>query len=344
MVDLRSQSVLVTGATGFLGGHIVEKLLERGASVIGLTHDTHKDSYITVESLPIEHIVRGDITDLHSIQRIIADYEVSYVFHLAADAIVRKCSLDPIGCFNTNIIGTAMVLEACRQVGTVKGVLCMESDKSYGSFDVKDLPYQEDQALKPSNIYEVSKACSGYIAKAYNNNYDLPTFTIRGANLYGPGDMNTSRLIPGSVLRILNNEQPVLYGGVGDYIREFIYVGDAAEIICRLMEQIDKTRGHAVNLGSGETFRVGDLMDRICEFVNPAIKPKIVEKVDSFKEIEKQWLDLTKLHSFVPNYDYIKMPAGLRNTIEWYAKFNGRSNSYCIFDSREISRVTSLLA
>lgn len=321
LVDFYKKPVLVTGASGFLGGHVVERLLSRGADVVGLVHDVHKDSYVKFQNLPINHWAQGDITDLGSMNRVMADYEVEYIFHLAADPIVRKCAADPLGCFETNIMGTAVVLEAARQVGTVKGVLCMESDKSYGSFDPKDLPYREDQALKPSNIYEVSKACSGLVAKAYDNNYDLPTFTIRGANLYGPGDMNLSRLIPGSILRLLDGEPPVLYGGVADYVREFIYVGDAAEVSCQLMQKIDVTRGQAVNLGSGETFRVGDLMERICQAVGSELSPKVVEKSGSFKEIEKQWLDLTKLRSLVPDYDYIKMSDGLRMTVDWYKKF-----------------------
>jgi len=322
MVDLKNRSVLVTGAAGFLGGHVVERLLARGAEVVGLVHDVHKDSYAKFEGLPVSHWAQGDITDLASMNRIMADYEVEYLFHLAADPIVRKCSLDPLGCFQTNIMGTAVALEAARQVGTVKGALCMESDKSYGSFDAADLPYREDQALKPSNIYEVSKACAGLVAKAYDSNYNLPTFTIRGANLYGPGDMNLSRLIPGSILRILNGEAPVLYGGVADYVREFIYVGDAAEICCRLMEKIDTVRGQPFNLGSGETFHVGNLMKQICETVGTNLRPKVVEKTDSFKEIEKQWLDLTKLRSAIPDYSYLTMSEGLRLTVDWYTNFH----------------------
>lgn len=327
MVDLRKKPVLVTGASGFLGGHVVERLLARGAEVVGLVHDAHKDSYANFQGLPVPHWAQGDITDLGSMSRILADYEIEYLFHLAADPIVRKCSLDPLGCFQTNIMGTAVVLEAARQVGTVKGALCMESDKSYGSFDSKDLPYREDQALKPSNIYEVSKACAGLVAKAYDNNYNLPTFTIRGANLYGPGDMNLSRLIPGSILRILNGEPPVLYGGVAEYIREFIYVGDAAEICCQLMEKIDVTRGQPFNLGSGETFCIGDLMNQICEAMGTGIRPQIVAKGDSFKEIEKQWLDLTKLRSVIRDYSYVNMSDGLRMTVDWYKKFNDSINA-----------------
>lgn len=321
MINLNSKSVLVTGADGFLGGHILEVLQGRCAEIIGLTHDVHRDSYASSQNLDIAHWVKGDITDPISLRRIIADYEVEYVFHLAANPIVRKCALNPIGCFETNIMGTVKVLEAARLAGTVRGVLCMESDKSYGSFAAEDLPYKEDQALKPTNVYEVSKACAGFVAKAYDYNYGLPTFTIRGANLYGPGDMNLSRLIPGSILRVLNGEPPVIYGGVENYIREFIYVHDAAEICVRLMEGIEQTRGHAINLGTGDTHRIADLMELICIALGTDLEPKIIDKSQTFKEIEKQWLDLTKLNSFIGDYGYTQMEEGLQKTISWYRKF-----------------------
>lgn len=312
----------MTGATGFLGGHIVKRLLRRNAEVIGLYRDLHKNSYIDLECLVVPHMVKGDVTSLAEMSRIITDYEVEYVFHLAANPIVRKCSLDPLGCFQANIMGTATVLEAARRAGTVKGVLCMESDKSYGSFDEADLPYREDQALKPSNVYEVSKACAGYVARGYNYNYDLPVFTVRGANLYGPGDMNLSRLIPGSILRLLRDEQPVLYGGVADYVREFIFVGDTAEICIMLMEQISETRGRTINVGSGDTFRVGALMDKICEAVRFDLKPRIVERASTFQEIEKQWLDLTLMNSFIPHdYQLLPMEEGLDRTVKWYTRY-----------------------
>jgi CDP-glucose 4,6-dehydratase len=324
LTSLKGKPVLVTGVAGFLGGHIAERLLDRGAEVVGLVHDHHRLYYLNLEGLTVSHTVQGDITNLESVRRIVADYEIEYVFHTAADPIVRKCVLDPVGCFETNILGTAKVLEACRQVGTVKGAMCMESDKAYGSFDPKDLPYQEDQALKPSNVYEVSKACAGYVAKAYDSNYGLPTFTIRGANLYGPGDMNISRIIPGSILRILRGERPVLYGGVGDYIREFIYIGDAAEVCVQLMEQIDRTRGLPINLGTGATYKVVNVMETLCTLMQTDMKPQIVEKANEFKEIEEQQLDLTRLRSFVPDYEFLTVPDGLRNTIEWYIRHFGK--------------------
>jgi len=321
MISLRDKPVLVTGAAGFLGGHIIRRLVGRGAEVIALVHDIHRDSYMKIEGLAVNHVVRGDITDLSAMQRIIADYEIKYVFHLAADAIVRKCVLDPIGCFRTNIIGTAIVLEASRQVGTVEGVLCMESDKTYGSFDEKDLPYKEDQALKPTNVYEVSKACVGYVARAYDYNYNIPTVTVRGANLYGPGDMNLSRLVPGSIIRILKGQEPVLYNGVADYIREFVYVEDASEICIQLMENIDKTRGMPINVGSGSIHKVQTVISQICQMMGTDLVPKIVVKETAFKEIEKQWLNLDRFHEYIESLEFTPMSEGLRQTIDWYRKF-----------------------
>lgn len=322
-VDLRNEPVLVTGASGFLGPHIIAELLKRGANVVGLDHDIKRFSYLQLEGLDRQiDMASGNITDLEDMNRVVGDYEVRYVFHCAADAIVRKCATDPVGAFRTNIMGTARLLEACRLVGTVKGVMCMESDKSYGSFDPKDLPYREDQALKPSNVYEVSKACAGLVAKAYDNNYDLPTYTIRGANLYGPGDMNLSRLIPGSILRILDGEPPVLYGGVENYIRELIYVKDGASAIVQLMEKIEHTRGHAINVGSGSTHRVGDVISEVCRAMGSSLEPRIVEREVRFKEIEKQWLDLTKLRGFLPDFSPADLEEGLAETVEWYIKFH----------------------
>lgn len=322
-VNFKNQKVLVTGASGFLGGHIISKLIKQNANVVGIYHDLHKHTFIGVEGLNFQiDLAQANITDLTRMTKIISNYEIQYVFHCAANPIVRTCCTDPIGCFQTNIMGTASILEACRSVGSVKGIMCMESDKSYGSFDISDLPYKEDQALKPNNIYEVSKACAGYIARSYNHNYNIPTFTIRAANLYGPGDMNLSRLIPGSILHILNNLPPILYTGVENYIREFIFVEDAADIIIKLMQKIDEVRGHAINLGSGSMHRISDVIELICTTLNSNLHPEIVEKQLSFKEIEKQWLDLTKLYNFIPNFMPLSLEQGLIKTIKWYLKFN----------------------
>jgi CDP-glucose 4,6-dehydratase len=314
-----NKSVLITGISGFLGAHLAEILTNKGAHVVGIVHDLKKNNYLGIKGLDKRiDVCQANILNHNRMREIITNYDIKYIFHCAAESIVQKCTVDPLGVFNTNIMGTVSLLEAARVVGGVEGIMCMESDKTYGSFDSKDLPYKEDQAIKPTNVYEVSKACTGLVAHAYSNNYSLPIFTIRGANLYGPGDMSISRLIPGSIMRVLRGEPPIVYSGVADYIREFIYVEDAANAIIQLMEKIDKTKLHAINLGSGYKYNIKSIVELICSMLNTDYKPKIIEKDPVFKEIEEQYLDLTKLKSFLPDFEPRELHEGLKKTISWY--------------------------
>jgi len=318
----KKKNVLITGMSGFFAPHIAELLISLGANIIGTIHDK-KVSYARISGIEKKiAICQVDINDLDRLKEIITNYEVDYIFHCAANSIVRLCANNPIGSFQTNIIGTANLLEAARTSCTVKGIMCMESDKSYGSFDVDDLPYKEDQCIKPSNVYEVSKACSGLIAKAYASNYSLPVFTIRAANLYGPGDANTSRLIPGSIMRLLYGENPILFKGVANYVREFLYVGDAAYAVIKLMEKIDITKSQIINLGSAEIHKVKSVIDILCSQIDSKIKPIIKEKQGSFIEIEEQYVDFSKLKDLVEGYNPTSLEDGLEKTIDWYRKFS----------------------
>ena len=320
----KKKNVLITGIYGFFAPHIAERLVDLGANLVGTMHDK-KVSYARISEVDQKIVIcQADINNLDRLKEIITNYEIEYIFHCAAHSIVRLCANNPIGSFQTNIIGTANLLEAARTSCTVKGIMCMESDKSYGSFDIDDLPYKEEQCIKPSNVYEVSKACSGLVATAYSSNYSLPVFTVRAANLYGPGDTNTSRLIPGSIMRLLFNESPVLFKGVSDYIREFLYVGDAAYAVIRLMEEIDITKAQIINLGSAEIYKVGSVIDSLCLQIDPKIKPVIKEKQDLFKEIEKQYVDFSKLKSLVKDYNPTDLETGLKLTIDWYSKYKDR--------------------
>ncbi len=323
------RTVFVTGATGLLGGHLIERLLERGARVVALVHDEHRSSYAGIQELAVDHWVRGDINELASMRRIIGDYEADAVFHLAAAAVVRTCATNPIGCLQTNIMGTANVLEAARLAGTVKAVLCMESDKSYGSVDATELPYHEDQALRPTAIYEASKAAAGHVARAYNRSYDLPTVTVRGANLYGPGDMHLSRLIPSSILKLLRGEAPTVYSGSAAHVREFVYVADAAEICVRLVEGIESSRGQAFNVGSGDHFNILKLAERLCDAVAPEIRPVLIDKPMTFAEIDKQWLDLNKMWRFVgKDFELTPWSEGIAKTVAWYRRFQREDRGF----------------
>ena len=320
-MNWNSRNVLVTGVHGFFGPHIAKLLHEKGAHVIGGYHDKKKYSFCDLSGLSkLITMSYVDINDIDRIKEVICNYEIDYIFHCAAHSIVKTCVKNPIGAFSTNIIGTANILEAARLVGGIKGIMCMESDKSYGSFDTNNLPYKETQATKPTSVYEVSKACAGLIAEAYSNNYNLPIFTVRAVNLYGPGDMNMSRIIPGTILRMLCNKQPILYSGVSNYIREFIHVEDAAYGTLRLMEEIDVSRSNIFNIGSSSIHTISEVMELVTNKMPQDLSVQIVKKDPLFKEIEEQYVDFSKFLSVVDEYSARSLDDGLNDTIEWYTR------------------------
>lgn len=314
------EPILITGVSGFLGSRLAERCADNGENVIGVVRDFERTSAHCLEGLRAKITVcQGDVTDTDRMREIIAGYEVGYIFHCAAHSIVRKCANDPFGCFQTNVLGTASVLEAARNIGNSAGIMVMESDKSYGP--ALTLPYKEDDALKPRGIYEASKACAGFVALSYAHNFDMPIFTIRAANLYGPGDRNTSRLIPNSILRTLRGERPVLYGNVADYVREFLFVEDAVTAMLSLMGSIEETAGEAFNLGSGEKYAIKDVVVMIMRALGTDLEPEIIPKPEIFKEIPEQYLDTSKVRALLPNdFHPLTLAKGLALSAPWYTE------------------------
>jgi dTDP-D-glucose 4,6-dehydratase len=189
----------------------------------------------------------------------------------------------------------------------------MESDKSYG---VGPVPYQEDQALRPHGIYEASKACVSHLVAAYFHNYHLPVFTIRSANVYGPGDQNKSRVVPNTIQRLLRGQPPEINEGADDFEREFIHVDDWVKIAVDLMRI--GPWGEAVNVGSGECKTVAQVVYTICELMEVLYSPVIQNRPDTFCEIPRQSLCLEKLKSLLPEMTCRNLNQGLTETIQWY--------------------------
>lgn len=300
-------NILVTGAGGFIGKQLGSHLgVQAGNTVYGLIHDK--------QSWPAHwKPLRGDITDYHRMLEIIVNCEIQHVYHLAAKSIVRNCKSDPIGCFHTNVVGTVNILEAARNSDTVTGVMCAESDKTYGAGPV---PYKEDQVLMPGSIYEASKACVTHVAAAYHNNYGLPVFTVRSANVYGPDDDNMTRLIPNTITRILRGESPQIIAGAEKFVRELFYVDDFNGTVVALMKK--EPWGEAFNVGSGETVTVSDLVKMICEAMGEDREAEVWDRPDGLVEIPKQVLCLDKLNQWIPDRRTIPLRNGLQRTIEWY--------------------------
>lgn len=297
-------NILVTGAGGFIGQRVAS-LLCKDHAVYGLIHDTR--SWAT-KWAPI----RGDVKDYPRLLEILADHEIEQVYHLAAKSIVRNCKSDPIGCFHTNVLGTVNLLEAARHVDTVRGVLCAESDKTYGAGPI---PYKEDQALRPGSVYEASKACVTHVAMAFYENYSVPVFTVRSANVYGPGDDNMSRVIPNTIARLLRGERPQITSGAAKFVREFFYIDDFIATATGLMDK--QPWGHAFNVGSGETLSVSAVVGLICELMDKEVTVEEWAKPETLLEIPMQSLCLDKLDGWLPNRKLLPLRDGLQRTIEW---------------------------
>lgn len=259
----KNRKVLVTGCTGFLGWWLTAELVDQGAEVVGLVRDHVPQSPFFLNGINKRiSSVRGSVEDIVSVERAINEYEVDTVFHLAAQAIVGVANRNPLSTFEANIKGTWVVLEACRNSKSVSRVVVASSDKAYG--DHENLPYQEDFPLQGRHPYDVSKSCADLIAISYHHTYGTPVCITRCGNLFGPGDMNFNRIVPGTIKSVLDNERPVIRSD-GSPMRDYVFVGDIVNAYLMLAEHMDdrSIHGRAFNFGTGEPVSVLDLTNTI---------------------------------------------------------------------------------
>ncbi len=314
---LTGQRILVTGAHGLLGSWLVEALLDRGTTVVTIRRD--EPALSTLELIGLAgrvDTVRGDIAHEGLVARALAEYEIDGVFHLAAQTLVGTANRSPMSTFETNVRGTWMLLEACRLHGVTR-VVVASSDKAYGHHG--ELPYRETHPLDPRYPYDVSKAAADMLARAYWHTYSLPVAVTRFANLYGGGDLNRSRLIPEAVTAALAGRAPVVRSD-GSPERDFLYVEDAARAYLAIWEALGtgKAAGEAFNAGSGRPHRVGDVVELISRLAGTGVAPDIRGKGTPPGEIDRQWVDYTKLHELTGWQPQIALEDGLRRTIDWY--------------------------
>jgi CDP-glucose 4,6-dehydratase len=315
----RSRAVFVTGCTGFLGGHLVEQLISLGAHVVGLVRDDVVRSRFHKCRLG-EHIdvVNGDVEHYETIERALNEYEVDTVFHLAAQAIVSVADRNPMSTFETNIKGTWVLLEACRRNPGISRVVIASSDKAYGHH--ASLPYQEDFSLSGRHPYEVSKSCADLISLAYHHTYASPVCVTRCGNLFGPGDMNFSRIVPGTIRSVLLGSRPVIRSD-GTPVRDYVYVGDVAAAYIALAERMDDRaiHGQAFNFGTGEPVTVMDLTHRILRLGGRPDLAPIVRNV-SRAEIHAQYLSNARAREVLGWRAGATLEERLVETIAWYTE------------------------
>jgi CDP-glucose 4,6-dehydratase len=309
--------VLVTGADGLVGAWLVKALLERGARVVVIRRDQPAVSPLkSLGLLGSVDLVQGDICADGLVARVIGEYEVETVFHLAAQTLVGIANRSPVSTFETNIRGTWVVLEACR-LGAVARVVVASSDKAYG--DQPDLPYREDRPLSPRFPYEVSKAACDMLARSYWHAFGLPVAVTRLANVYGGGDVHRSRLIPEAVCAALAGSAPVVRSD-GSPVRDFLYAEDAARAYLAVWEALGRGEGggEAFNAGGDRPHRVLDVIGLICRLAGAAAEPEIQGAGVPNGEIDRQWVDSTKLRELTGWRPEVGLEEGLRRTIDWY--------------------------
>lgn len=315
-----SRSVFVTGAYGMLGGWLVRALLERGDRITVLRRDEVPGCGLVVEGLERRcEVVHGDVTDLALLSRAIGEHEVDTVFHLAAQTIVGTASRSPLSTWEANVRGTYLLMEACRTLA-VERVVVAASDKAYGAHD--ELPYREHFALQPTFPYDVSKACTDLIARSYWHTYGLPVATTRFANIYGGGDRNPSRLIPEAVGAVLAGRAPVIRSD-GTPERDFLYAEDAAAAYLAIADALGPdgaANGEAFNAGGDRPHAVGEVVALVCRLAGAAVEPEIRGSGSPSGEIDRQYVDSSKLRALTGWSPRVGLEDGLRRTIDWYRR------------------------
>ncbi|HTD56269.1 MAG TPA: GDP-mannose 4,6-dehydratase [Silvibacterium sp.] len=313
----KDKTVFVTGATGLMGSWLVKALMRDGAEIVALVRDQSPNSILVREGL-IDRIavVSGDLESLPTLQRAIAEYQPHTVFHLAAQPLVQVAKRDPVGTLRANVLGTWNVLEAAR-LSSGTNVILASSDKAYGSTD--SLPYRETHPLQGRYPYDVSKSCADLIAQMYAATYGLKTAIARCGNLFGGGDLNFSRTIPGVIKATLAGE-PFLIRSDGKFVRDFLYVKDAAEAYLILGERLaedDTISGEAFNFSLGEHLTVLDIVHMTLEIMGHSDLQPVIHNIAS-SEIREQYLDATKARERLGWRPRYGMKEGIRETVDWY--------------------------
>lgn len=331
--------VFVTGATGIVGSWLVKRLLDEGASVIALVRDWDPQTEL-VRSGDIHRtsVVNGRLEDYDTLERAINEHEVDTVLHLGAQPIVNTALRNPLPTFEANIRGSYNLLEACRvHRSLVTRVVVASSDKAYG--DGPSLPYTEDMPANGRHPYDVSKSCTDLLALTYAHTYELPVTIARCGNIYGGGDLNWSRIVPGTIRSLHQGERPIIRSN-GLFTRDYIYVQDVVDGYMRLAECCtnDGVRGEAFNFSPETRVTVLDITGRITRLMRREdLEPVILDQARA--EIRDQYLDSAKAKARLSWTARHSLDEGLAETIAWYQRFLEDSGQRASRRSRAVDAI-----
>lgn len=309
-----TRRVMVTGADGFVGRWLTRALSARGAKVTALVWSGSDDAHIE-ETLHATGaaIVRGDVTDLDAMSRVICDGGIDTVFHLAAVNTNRKDGLSPYELFETNIRGTYTVLEACRNAS--EGTRAIVSS----SKEVEDC-FRPESGRK-FHPYMTSKASAELIVRTYGDTFGVPAALVRSDNIYGGGDFNWQRLVPGAIRSLLRGEAPVIRSS-GKLQRDYVYVEDAVAAYMAIAERLDRPEvvGKLFRIATGSTASALDVLGHLVKLSGRAdLSPRVLN------EIQDERVDIP----YVPAAEKsvlgwscrVNLQDGLARTFAWYSDF-----------------------
>ena len=311
--------VLVTGAAGLLGRALSAELLDRGATVLGLDIAWTADNVIDREGFTA---LPGDVRDRSGVEAVLRDDRPDTVVHLAAQTLVGPALDDPVATFSNNIEGSWTVLDACRTAGSIERIVVASSDKAYG--DAGGRPYRETMLLRPSHPYDMSKAATDLLARSYAHTYGLPAAITRCANLYGGGDLNWSRIVPGTIRSVIEGEAPVIRSD-GTFVRDYLYVKDAVMAVLVLAEAVGRRpeiRGEAYNFAAGQRVTAIAMAERILAEMRSPLRPRILAMARN--EVPVQRVNAGRARRELGWRPQVRLAAGLAETVAWYQAYLGR--------------------
>ncbi len=315
----RNRTVAVTGATGFLGSHLVDQLVGLGAQVVIMARDDVQSSPIVERWTGRVAVVRGAVEDQPVVERLLGEYEVRTVLHLAAQSQVGVANRNPVATYEANIAGTWSLLEAVRRSPMVEQVVTASSDKAYGA--QPKLPYDEDMPLLAVNPYDVSKACGDLLSTSYHRTFGVPVCITRCGNFFGPGDHNWERLVPGTIRSLLRGERPLIRSD-GTMVRDYLYVVDGALAYLRLVEAMaadPAVLGEAFNFSSETPLTVLELVSALQAAAGTDLEPDI--RATASHEIDRQYLSAAKAREVLGWEPTVTVEDALADTVDWYRNY-----------------------
>ena len=319
-MEIKGKNILVTGGNGFVGGHLGEELVKLKANVIVADINLDQKSYLYTKKLHKKaKIVNLNICDYKKLLVLIKKNKIDFIFHLAAQALVEDAFKNPKYTLENNIVSTINILEAVRINPQIKGLIVASSDKCYGKLTKKQ--YVETDPLSGDHPYDTSKSATDLISTTYYKTYNIPVVVTRFGNIYGEGDLNLSRIIPGIMESIVKNKTLKVRSN-GKYIRDYLHVKDVVSGYLLLAEKIDKLKGQVFNFGSDETLSVVEVIKLFEKILHKKINFKILNTAKN--EIPYQSLNCLKIKRELNWYQKYSLKSTAEQILTWYKNFFNR--------------------